>query len=101
MNQIGNRERFGPDPEKLIEKGGLRVKFLENFVSMKIYFGIGNIIFFFVYGIFYNLIFCRVSWYRVAKLHLKNENNTETLRVAFMPPRLYFINKKIAPYIML
>lgn len=46
MNQIGNRERFGPDSEKLIEKGRLRVKFLENFVSMKIYFGIGNIIFF-------------------------------------------------------
>lgn len=53
MNQIGNRERFGPDSEKLIEKGGFkRVKFLENFVSMKIYFGIGNIIFFLYRGYF-------------------------------------------------
>lgn len=50
MNQIGNRERFGPDSEKLIEKGRLRVKFLENFVSMKIYFG--NIIFFLYTGYF-------------------------------------------------
>lgn len=52
MNQIGNRERFGPDSEKSIEKGGLRVKFLENFVSMEIYFGIGNIIFFLYTGYF-------------------------------------------------
>lgn len=61
MNQIGNRERFGPDSEKLIEKGRLRVKFLENFVSMKIYFGIGNIIFFCIRDILqFNILPCIV-----------------------------------------
>ena len=104
----------------------MRYFWKKNFVSMKILFWNWkssrareiNLFFFLFFFFFYNFnwkynfffctrnilqfnIFCCVSRYRVARLRLKNENNTETLRVAFMPSRLYFINKKIAPYIML